>query len=32
VEWHLSNAYRRLDISGRTELTQALAASAQRPA
>jgi len=31
VEWHLSNAYRRLDISGRTELSQALAASAQRP-
>jgi DNA-binding CsgD family transcriptional regulator len=31
VEWHLSNAYRRLDISGRTELSQALAASAPRP-
>ena len=28
VEWHLSNAYRRLDISGRAELSQALAASA----
>jgi DNA-binding CsgD family transcriptional regulator/tetratricopeptide (TPR) repeat protein len=31
VEWHLSNTYRRLDISGRTELPAALAASAQRP-
>ena len=31
VEWHLSNAYRRLDISGRTELPEALAASGQRP-
>ena len=30
VEWHLSNAYRRLDISGRTELSQALAASRRR--
>lgn len=29
VEWHLSNAYRRLDISGRKELTQALAARAE---
>ena len=28
VEWHLSNAYRRLDISGRAELAQALAARA----
>jgi DNA-binding CsgD family transcriptional regulator len=28
VEWHLSNAYRRLDISGRAELSKALAAPA----
>jgi DNA-binding CsgD family transcriptional regulator len=27
VEWHLSNAYRRLDISGRAKLGEALAAS-----
>jgi DNA-binding CsgD family transcriptional regulator len=27
VEWHLSNAYRRLDISGRAQLGQALAAA-----
>jgi len=31
VEWHLSNAYRRLDISGRAELRKALAAAAQAP-
>jgi DNA-binding CsgD family transcriptional regulator len=29
VEWHLSNAYRRLEISGRAELSQALAAAPQ---
>ena len=27
VEWHLGNAYRRLDIRGRAELSQALAAA-----
>jgi DNA-binding CsgD family transcriptional regulator len=31
VEWHLSNAYRRLDISGRAELTEALAAASRAP-
>jgi DNA-binding CsgD family transcriptional regulator len=31
VEWHLSNAYRRLGISGRAELGQALAARAEAP-
>ena len=31
VEWHLSNAYRRLDISGRAELRKALAAPAHAP-
>jgi DNA-binding CsgD family transcriptional regulator len=31
VEWHLSNAYRRLGISGRAELSQALAARAEAP-
>jgi DNA-binding CsgD family transcriptional regulator len=29
VEWHLRNAYRRLDISGRKDLPQALAARAE---
>jgi DNA-binding CsgD family transcriptional regulator len=31
VEWHLSNAYRRLDISGRTELSEVLAGPARQP-
>jgi DNA-binding CsgD family transcriptional regulator len=31
VEWHLSNAYRRLGIAGRAELSHALAVRAEAP-